>query len=413
MKTDFNKLKEEFSDVLLNNFVPFWTKYSPDEKYGGYLCGFMRDGELFYEDKSVWQQGRSLWMFSKLYNEFGGKKEWLNAAKCGYNFINDHCFAENGHMYFRVTRDGRPLVERRYYFSEAFAVMGYCEYYKATGLEEAKERAVALYDKMVYYYTTPNVFPPKVNPSTRKNRGHSIVMIMMNVSQCMREIDDDPKYDKMISDCLDTILNVFVKPEEKALFETVGADGERLDSPEGRFVNPGHSMETAWFIMREAIIRKDKKTMERAIDILRWSLERGRDVEKGGLFYFVDVENKPVLSLEWDMKLLWVHCEAMISLAYAFWYTQDAWYMQEFCKIKDYVWAHYPDEGHPEWFGHLHRDGTPISYIKGSDWKGPFHNVRAFMLLTQIFQAMASGEKLDFSKTGICGKDYEPIVDFR
>ena len=388
--------KKKFQDVLLNNFVPFWTEYSVDKKYGGYLCGFMRDGELFHEDKSVWQQGRSLWMFSKLYNEFGGKQEWLDAAKSGYEFINKYCFAENGHMYFRVTRDGRPLVERRYYFSEAFAVMGYVEYYKATKLPEVKARAIALYDKMVYYYTTPGVFPAKVNPKTRKNRGHSIVMIMMNVSQCMREIDDDPKYGEMITSCLNTVLDVFVKPEEKALFETVGANGERLNSPDGRFINPGHSMETAWFMMREAIYRKDRSIMECCMEILRWSLERGWDDEMGGIFYFVDVENKPVLSLEWDMKLFWVHCEAMIALAYSYWYTKDEWYMEQFDKIMEYVWVHYPDEGHPEWFGHLHRDGTPINYIKGSDWKGPFHNVRAFMILTQIFESIEKGEALEF-----------------
>lgn len=392
---DFKQYKNDFESVLLENFVPFWTEYSVDKIYGGYLCGFMRDGELFLEDKSVWQQGRSLWMFSKLYNEFGQKQEWLDAAKSGYDFINKYCFAENGHMYFRVTRDGKPLVERRYYFSEAFAVMGYAEYYKATGLEEAKNRAIALYDKMLYYYTTPGVFPPKVNPKTRKNRGHSIVMIMMNVSQCMREIDNNPKYNDMITSCLDTILNVFVKPEEKALFETVGTNGERLNTPDGRFINPGHSMETAWFMMKEAIHRKDRKIFESCMDILRWSLERGWDEEKGGIFYFVDLENKPVLSLEWDMKLFWVHCEAMIALAYSYWYTKDEWYMTWFDKIKDYVFKHYPDNGHPEWFGHLHRDGTPINYIKGSDWKGPFHNVRAFMVLTQIFDAMSKGEELN------------------
>ncbi len=395
-KYDFEKQMNDFKEVLLGNFVPFWTKFSVDKEYGGYLCGFMRDGELFHEDKSVWQQGRSLWMFSKLYNEFGKKQEWLDAAKSGYDFINKYCFAENGHMYFRVTRDGQPLVERRYYFSEAFAVMGYAEYYKATGLEEAKTRAIALYDKMVYYYTTPGVFPPKVNPKTRKNRGHSIVMIMMNVSQCMREIDDNPRYDQMITSCLDTILNVFVKPEEKALFETVGQNGERLNSPDGRFINPGHSMETAWFMMREAIHRKDKDLMNRCMEILRWSLDLGWDDKMGGLFYFIDIENKPVLSLEWDMKLFWVHCEAMIALAYSYWYTGDDWYMQWFERIKEYAFKHYPDPGHPEWFGHLHRDGTPINYIKGSDWKGPFHNVRAFMVLTQIFEAMDKGEKLEF-----------------
>ncbi|MBO7345554.1 MAG: AGE family epimerase/isomerase [Clostridia bacterium] len=395
-KSDFEKQMNDFKEVLLGDFVPFWTKFSVDKEYGGFLCGFMRDGELFHEDKSVWQQGRSLWMFSKLYNEFGKKQEWLDAAKCGYDFINKYCFAENGHMYFTVTRDGQPLVERRYYFSEAFAVMGYAEYYKATGLQEVKERAIALYEKMLYYYTTPGVFPPKVNPATRKNRGHSIVMIMMNVSQCMREIDDNPRYDQMITSCLDTIFNYFVKPEEKALFETVGQNGERLNSPDGRFINPGHSMETAWFMMKEAIHRKDKKLMEKCMEILRWSLDLGWDEEMGGLFYFIDIENKPVLSLEWDMKLFWVHCEAMIALAYSYWYTGDEWYIKWFEKIKDYAFKHYPDPGHPEWFGHLHRDGTPINYIKGSAWKGPFHNVRAFMVLTQIFEAMANGEKLEF-----------------
>ena len=107
-----SQYKHEFSDVLLNNFVKFWETYSP---------GFDRDGSLFHEDKSVWQQGRSLWMFSKLYNEFGGKKEWLEIARSGYDFINNYCFDETGHMYFKVTRDGKPLVVRRYYFSEAFA----------------------------------------------------------------------------------------------------------------------------------------------------------------------------------------------------------------------------------------------------------------------------------------------------
>ena len=77
-------------------------------------------------------------MFSKLYNEFGGKKEWLEFARSGYDFINNYCFDETGHMYFKITRDGKPLVVRRYYFSEAFAIMGYVEFYLATKDEEVR-----------------------------------------------------------------------------------------------------------------------------------------------------------------------------------------------------------------------------------------------------------------------------------
>lgn len=52
-------------------------------------------------------------------------------------------------MYFKVTRDGKPLVNRRYYYSEAFAIMGYVEYYLATGQEEVRQRALALFKKCI------------------------------------------------------------------------------------------------------------------------------------------------------------------------------------------------------------------------------------------------------------------------
>ena len=382
----FDSYKKDFSNVLLNKFIPFWENNSPDEIYGGFLCGFDRFGKLFYEDKSVWQQGRSLWMFSKLYNEIENKEKWLKIAQSGYDFINKYCFDENGHMYFRVTRDGRPLVNRRYYFSEAFAIMGYVEFFIAKKDLEIKERAVKLFKKFYIYYTTPMYFPPKVNPETRRNAGHSIVMIMLNVCQYMRRIDENPLYDHIIDDCIFKLCNWFIKPEEKALFETVGLNGERIDSPEGRLINPGHSMETAWFLMEEALYREDRALMKTAIDVTMWSLERGWDEEKGGIFYMLDVENKPVMSLEWDMKLLWPHCEAMIALLYAYKFEPNEKYLVWFDKIKTYVFAHYPDGDYPEWLGHLHRDGTPINYIKGSDWKGPFHNVRAFLKICQLLE---------------------------
>ena len=140
----------------------------------------------------------------------------------------------------------------------------------------------------------------------------------------------------------------------------------------------------------------DRALMEKAIEVNMWAVERGWDKEMGGIFYFQDVEGKPVLSLEWDMKLFWPHCEGMIALLYSYLYTGEEIYVQWFEKIADYVYKYFPDEGHPEWYGHLHRDGTPISPIKGSDWKGPFHNVRAFMLISQLLEKIAAGEKLEF-----------------
>lgn len=395
-KAYFEKQYTKVTDILMNDFMSFWDEVSVDPVYGGYLCGFDREGKLFFEDKSVWQQGRSLWMFSKLYNEFGKKQHWLDCAKNGYDFMNKYCFAPNGHMYFRVTRDGKPLRERRYYFSEFFAIMGYCEYYKATGDEEVKERAINLYNLVEKYFRTPGYFPAKINPDARKYKGHSIYMIMVNTCQHLREIDDNPRYQSMIDECIGIITRDFVKEDKKALFETVNHDGSFIDTPEGRFLNPGHAIETSWFIMREAIHKKDRKLFETFIKVTEWSLERAWDPQYGGMFYFVDADNKPVISNEWDLKLFWVHCETMIAMVYSYMYTRDKKYLDKYEEILQYCIDHYADPGYPEWYGHLHRDGTPISQIKGSDWKGPYHNVRAFMILSQLFDDLRNDRYPEF-----------------
>jgi N-acylglucosamine 2-epimerase len=62
-----------------------------------------------------------------------------------------------------------------------------------------------------------------------------------------------------------------MKYDEKVLLETVGPNGERLDSLEGRCVNPGHAIETAWFIMEEYRHRKAPELLEKGCLILDWS----------------------------------------------------------------------------------------------------------------------------------------------
>ena len=53
------------------------------------------------------------------------------------------CTLESGRMPFTVTREGKEIQMRRYYFSETFAAIGCAEYYLATGdkvcLEERRK----------------------------------------------------------------------------------------------------------------------------------------------------------------------------------------------------------------------------------------------------------------------------------
>jgi N-acylglucosamine 2-epimerase len=81
------------------------------------------DGSLIDDDKAVWIQGRATWLLSPLYNTVEKKQEWLDGAKLGYDFLNKHCFDNDGQMFFHVARDGKPICKRRYFFSETFYVI--------------------------------------------------------------------------------------------------------------------------------------------------------------------------------------------------------------------------------------------------------------------------------------------------
>ena len=102
--------------------VDFWLKNGMDHEHGGVYTCLDRTGRIYSTDKSVWMQGRCGWIFAYLCHVYGTRPEWLEASKSCLDFLEQYCINPNanGRMYFTVTADGKPLRQRRYYFSEAF-----------------------------------------------------------------------------------------------------------------------------------------------------------------------------------------------------------------------------------------------------------------------------------------------------
>lgn len=382
------ELSTQYRQTLLEDVIPFWLTHAIDSTHGGFLNCLDQDGSVYNTDKAMWIQCRAVWMFSKLYNEVRQQPEWLNAARAGYEFITRHGFDTDGRMFFIVTRDGRPLRKSRHLYTETFGAIACAEYYRATRDPEALRRAKDTYSLVIDLSRNPDRLVPKIFPETRVTRVHAMPMILLATTQEMRNVGDDPLYKEVIDQSLADVLNLFMKPEEKALFETVGPGGERLDSPEGRCINPGHAIETSWFMMREARHRNDTSLLQHALSVLQWSLAWGWDNQFGGLFYFVDAESKPSEQLEWDMKLWWPHTEALYALLLAHHLTGDSFYAEWYERVHEWAFTHFPDPKHGEWFGYLHRDGSVASRLKGSQWKGPFHLPRALLNGWQVLEDM-------------------------
>ena len=142
------QLRDRYYKELTGNILPFWLQYGLDRENGGIRTGLDRDGSLLESDKSVWFQGRALWVFSTAYNQIDKRREYLEAADLIVKFIDAHCFDTDGRMFFRVTADGRPVIKRiRYFFSETFAIIGYAAYAIASGKDEYKAKALELYER--------------------------------------------------------------------------------------------------------------------------------------------------------------------------------------------------------------------------------------------------------------------------
>ena len=202
-----------------------------------------------------------------------------------------------------------------------------------------------------------------------------------------------------LSDSLSDLKTFFMHPEFHALLETVGENGEFIDTINGRIINPGHCIETAWFILEESRYRGwDKEMLETALTILDWSWEWGWDKDFGGIINFRDCRNLPVQDYSQDMKFWWPQTEAIIATLYAYEATGDEKYLKMHNQVSDWTYAHFPDREYGEWYGYLHRDGSVAQPAKGNIFKGPFHiprmMIKGHVLCNEILSGLSGTENI-------------------
>ena len=370
-----------FKKDLLENILPFWLNNAIDYENGGIYTCLDREGNIYGTEKSVWFQGRSLWVLSKAYNTISKNKEYLKASECIYNFL-PKCTDTDGRMFFTVTCDGREIQKRRYYFSETFAAIGCAEYYVASGNRDALLSARKYFDVAYDCFTDKLPQQPKFNGENHSYKALSPVMIMLSTAQTMRDVDKEnfKRYNDIAKHCLNEILNGGFLTD-KALFENVLTDGTTANTPTGRTINPGHSMEAAWFVMLEGIKTNNQDAINAGKKIIDITLPLGLDKKHGGLIAFCDSNGMPPMQLEWDMKLWWPQCETMIAMRMAYSIFKDEKYNTLYNQFKDYCKNNFVDSEHGEWYGYLHYDNTPSTYIKGNIFKGPFHIPRLYIIM--------------------------------
>lgn len=390
---DFLVWSEYYREQLLKNIIPFWLENSIDHEHGGYFTCLDRHGKVFDTDKFIWLQARQVWMFAKLYQDKelvvddAEREKWFKTAQHGAKFLETYGrHPTSGQWYFSLAQDGSPLVEPYNIFSSVFASMAFGQMAKIDQENSEKYKKIAL-------DTFEDIQKRRSNPkgewnkgsslSTRQLKSFALPMMMCNLSMELEHLIDNDIVQSLTKECTREIIDQFRQNDSGLILEYVNAnDGSRNDSFEGRLLNPGHGIEAMWFILDIAERQNDKQLSSICIETMLTILKYSWDEKCGGIFYFLDIENRPPQQLEWDQKLWWVHLETLIALIKAIDHQPErsdellTWLN----RVQKYTLEHFVDKEAGELFGYLNRQGEVLLNLKGGKWKGCYHVPRAYYL---------------------------------
>ena len=376
---DVDSLHELYRSTLLDDIVPFWEKYGVDRKYGGLLTCLSDDGVLLSDEKYTYSVARGLWTFSALYNNVEKRDSWLRFARETYQFLAQHARDNNGDWIYSMTRSGTIKQGPVSIWSDCFACYGLIEYARASGDEAPRELARSTLFRIVERTSRDDfdaIAPFTMTPGVMK---HGISMMLIVLSDEYLQLQYKPEILTILHDALDRVMNCHLDREQKLLFETVGKDCQRLNTPEGRFVLPGHTIECMWKILRYATRTQDRVLIQSAAEIMKWHLEKGWDTTYGGIVYSLDSSGRePDLPPypAWDLKMWWVHTEALYGTLLAYELTGENWYIDWYNKIHEYTFSHFPDGPGKDWHERLTRDGAVMTETVNLPVKDFFHTPR-------------------------------------
>jgi N-acylglucosamine 2-epimerase len=376
-------LKTTYESLLYDSIIPYWEKHGMDREYGGFMNCMRDNGELISEDKYMWSQGRGLWTFSYLYNNFMKNNKVFYFIYKTHNFLLKNAYNRNYDWFYRLSRTGEKLDGPLSIYSDMFSTYGLVEYYRADGdkksLETARKTAHRIAWRLAQKDFTATA-PLKIKPGTRLQ---GTLFISLNMLTPLLTEINDPELEKEAERCADLIVNHHMDETRKLNIEVLNWDFTIPDDPQGRDYVPGHGIECAWILMVEAQRKKDKKLMDSALKILRWHIEKGWDNEYGGIYWWHNIDGDTPYEKNWQFKLWWPHVESLLAFMLAYEITEDKYYWDWFMKIHDYSFRTFTDHENGEWKQRLDREGNLITQTLVLPVKDPFHLPRAVMFVIE------------------------------
>jgi len=404
--TAFGQVKQHIprmEKVLKENILGFWLPKTLDSVNGGYTMNHGPDGEAKGPGtKMIVTQSRQVWLFSRAAREnFGDRKQLLDAADHGYRFLRDKMWDQtNGGFYWEVDATGKPLRAAKHMYGESFGLYALSEYYRASGKKEVLELATRLFDlieakshdKEFGGYIedfepdwTPRQGPepsPMGPPDLKLMNTHLHLLESMTAYYLASH---SPLARERLLELISIQTNAVVRKGLTACTDKYDRNWTpRLEGPYAR-VSYGHDIENVWLIVDAC--KAAEVPVWPYVDLLKdlwdYSLRYGYDSVNGG-FWYTGAFSKPADDFE---KSWWVQAESLVSALYMYGLTADRKYLDVFEKTWSFIDHYQIDWDKGEWWPVVGKDLKGHG-DKADIWKGGYHDGRAMMECIRVLREM-------------------------
>ena len=365
-----------------------------DDRHGGFVSNIDHSNQIDHEaPKGSVLNSRILWAFSAGYH-FTGEDKYLQTADRAFDYFSRHFIDPLcGGVYWTVDAQGAPLDTRKQIYALAFAVYGMSEYFLASGREEARQSAIAIYNSIVQHSYDERhggyaealtrdwgqaadlrLSPKDANEKKSMNTHLHLLESFAN----LLKIWDDAALRKRVIELLDIFTKHIINSQSHHLVLFF----DELWNPRSALISYGHDIEASWLLLEAAAKTGDQSLLPVIKQIslqLATASTTGLDHD-GGLWYEYETANDHLVK----EKHSWPQAEAMVGFLNAWQLTGNRQFLDHSLRSWQFIKEHVRDDRLGEWYWGVHADYSPmIEKEKAGLWKCPYHNTRACIEVMQ------------------------------
>ncbi|MBN1121263.1 MAG: AGE family epimerase/isomerase [Anaerolineae bacterium] len=394
---DLSEYRNQIIEELTGNILPFDINHAVDRKHGGFY-GWISNTNWVLADrpKGAVQHARMLWMYSLAFRKLSDPV-YREMADHAYNFMLKHIWdpVDEGLLWL-VTPQGDPHDTSKFAYAQAFGIYGLAEYYRATGTEEALQKAVRLWELVEEHFYDPDhggYFEGGTRDWTRSSsvslddtgfdKTMNTNLHMLEAYTNLLRVYDDTRLRDRLRQLIELILDRILD-RETGHFRLLFDREWRADSV---LVSFGHDIEGSWLLCESADVLGDQALIGRVRKVALHMADRtcaeGR--AQDGSLYNEGLDGQIVDPI----RIWWVEAEAVVGFLNAYQLSGDRRYLDASLACWEFIQNQIVDRENGGWFWGVDDDYQPLDFEKAGPWKTSYHSGRACFEIAGRIEALA------------------------